>query len=78
VLLHFGHTDPYPILDFRALWSLGVDVPTDAYGFYDFPLWRAYTNFCRDLADACGVPMRELDRALWRYSKENRKDAPLQ
>ena len=25
VLLHFGSTDPYPILDFRALWSLGID-----------------------------------------------------
>jgi hypothetical protein len=78
VLLHFGHTDPYPILDFRALWSLGVDVPADAHGFYDFPLWWEYTKFCRDLADACGVPMRVLDRALWRYSKENQKDAPLQ
>lgn len=36
VLLHFGHPDPYPILDFRALWSLGVDVPEYAYNFYDF------------------------------------------
>ena len=24
VLLHFGHKDPYPIMDFRALWSLGT------------------------------------------------------
>lgn len=27
VLLHFGHADRYPILDFRALWSLEVDTP---------------------------------------------------
>src|SRR5262245_47957288 len=25
VILHFCHVDPYPILDFRALWSLGVN-----------------------------------------------------
>src|SRR5262249_44773653 len=24
VILHFGHPDPYPILDVRAIWSLGV------------------------------------------------------
>lgn len=77
VLLHFGHPDPYPILDFRALWSLGVTVPTDAYGFYDFPLWWAYTQFCRGLAVERGVPMRVLDRALWQYSKENQKDVPV-
>lgn len=77
VLLYFGHSDPYPILDFRALWSLGVNVPTDAYGFYDFPLWWEYTAFCRGLADECRVPMRVLDRALWQYSKENQKDVPV-
>jgi hypothetical protein len=27
VLLHFAHRDPYPILDFRALWSLNAKVP---------------------------------------------------
>jgi len=65
VILHWCHADPYPILDFRALWSLGLDpLPP-----YDFDLWRAYTGHCRGLA-AAGVTMRDLDRALWQYSKE--------
>ena len=66
VVLHFCHADRYPILDFRALWSLGVDVPR----YYDFPFWWAYTQHCRELAAGAGVSMRELDRALWQYSKE--------
>lgn len=68
VLLHFGHNDPYPILDFRALWSLGID---SRKVIYNFDLWWAYTSFCRELADEAGVSMRELDRALWQFSKEN-------
>lgn len=66
VILHWCHAAPYPILDFRALWSLGLD-PLPAY---DFPLWQAYTDHCRGLAAAAGVTMRQLDRALWQYSKE--------
>ncbi|MCA9953831.1 MAG: hypothetical protein KC434_03875 [Anaerolineales bacterium] len=67
VLLHWGHVDPYPILDFRALWSLGFDV----LPHYNFEFWWAYTQFCRQLAQEAGVSMRTLDRALWQYSKEN-------
>lgn len=70
VLLHFGHLDPYPILDFRALWSLGVDFSEISYNFV---FWRDYTQFCRKLANETGVTMRVLDRALWQYSKENQK-----
>ena len=68
VLLHFAHWDRYPILDFRALWSLGVDEPPAAY---TFEFWAAYTRECRSLAEAAGVSMRTLDRALWQYSKEH-------
>ena len=68
VLLHFAHVDPYPILDYRALWSLGIDHVPAAY---DFDFWMAYTLFCRKLAAEVGVSMRQLDRALWQYSKEN-------
>lgn len=65
VLLHWGHVDPYPILDFRALWSLGFDnLPR-----YNFEFWRAYTQKCRQLAQEAKVSMRTLDRALWQYSK---------
>lgn len=68
VLLHFGHNDPYPILDFRALWSLGID---SRKVIYNFDLWWAYTSFHRELADEAGVSMQELDLALWQYSMEN-------
>jgi hypothetical protein len=67
VILHFCSTDRYPILDFRALWSLSVDVPKK----YDFKFWSAYTEACRKLSDETGVSMRTLDRALWQFSKEN-------
>lgn len=71
VLLHFGHSAHYPILDFRALWSLGIDNPPIDY---DFKFWSEYTQFCRHLASEAGVTMRILDRALWQYSKEKQKE----
>ena len=67
VILHFGHREPYPILDVRALWSLGIDEPP-AYGF---PFWWAYTTTCRRLAKRHRCSMRVLDRALWQYAKEH-------
>ena len=69
VLLHLAHRDPYPIIDFRALWSLGVETPPSAYSF---AYWWAYTQACRSLATDAGVRMRMLDRALWQFSKERR------
>jgi hypothetical protein len=68
VLLHFGYDDLYPILDFRALWSLGVDA---SQVHYNFEFWQGYTQYCRKLAHDANVSMRELDRALWQYSKMN-------
>ena len=67
VLLHFGYENLYPILDFRVLWSLGIErgsVP------YNFDLWWAYASYCRKIAGEVGVSMRTLDLALWQYSKE--------
>jgi hypothetical protein len=69
VILHWFHADRYPILDFRALWSLSTKVPSE----YDFDFWWRYTKFCRKLASRCGVDMRTLDRALWQYSKERQR-----
>lgn len=66
-ILHWCHPDCYPVLDYRALWSLGIDPPPH----YNFAFWWAYTEHCRDLANRAGVAMRVLDRALWQYSKEN-------
>lgn len=67
VILHFCHPDPYPILDVRALWSLGVkQVPA-----YNLKFWSSYCNFSRRLARNWKLKMRKLDRALWQFSKEN-------
>lgn len=69
VILHFCSRSQYPILDFRALWSLKVEQPKS----YDFPFWLSYTEHCRALAKRNNVSMRTLDRALWQYSKEKQK-----
>ena len=71
VVLHFYHIDPYPILDFRALWSVSLEVPNQYY----FNFWWTYVQFCRELAEKNNkLDMRTLDRALWQYSKENQKN----
>ena len=66
VLLHFCDEGRYPILDVRALWSLGFTKPPA----YNHGFWIAYVEFTRNIAAAAGVSMRTLDRALWQYSKE--------
>ncbi|MFW6153734.1 MAG: hypothetical protein ACOC95_00790 [Planctomycetota bacterium] len=68
VLLHIAHPDPYPILDVRALWSLGLDKKPS---YYTFEFWMQYVQICRNLATEYDVDMRTLDRALWQYSKEH-------
>ena len=67
VLLHYGVSDDYPILDVRALWSLSKDVKSYEY---KFALWDSYLRTCRALSAEAGVSIRELDKALWQYSKE--------
>ncbi len=67
VLLHFGVVESYPILDYRALWSLGWKRPPT----YTFPFWMAYVQYCRNLARQNHLSMRQLDRALWNYSKQH-------
>ncbi len=67
VILHLFHKEPYPILDFRALWSSSMDVPNQ----YSFLFWWPYVEFSRNISIRTGVSMRVLDRAMWQYSKEN-------
>jgi hypothetical protein len=66
VLLHFAFPEATPILDVRALESLGVSRSSYTPGF-----WSAYVTACRELAAANGVSLRTLDKALWQYSKES-------
>jgi hypothetical protein len=65
-LLYFAFPAEYPILDVRALESLGVK----ARSKYPVSFWLEYVRVCRELARQCGVSIRTLDKALWQYSKE--------
>jgi hypothetical protein len=65
-LLYFAFPDDYPILDVRALESLGVT----ARSSYPVSFWLEYLEACRTLARHSGVSLRTLDKALWQYSKE--------
>ena len=67
-ILHFFHKDPYPILDFRALWSVGLEDYR-----YSSSFWSDYTHFCRNIASRNQIDMRTLDKALWQHSKENQQ-----
>jgi len=70
VILHFCDRERWPIIDFRAFWSLGQDSPA---GRYTVDMWTAYTLYTRQLAHSAKVDMRTLDRALWAYSKQNQR-----
>jgi hypothetical protein len=65
-LLHFAFPSDYPILDVRALESLGRRGRTE----YSVSFWVSYVSACRRLADSSGVSIRTLDKALWQHSKE--------
>jgi hypothetical protein len=69
VILHFVYPERYPVLDYRALWSVGVS-PAPLYGF---AFWERYLAFTRATARRLEVTMRDLDRALWQYSKEKQR-----
>jgi hypothetical protein len=65
-LLYCAFPEDYPILDVRALESLGVKPRSQ----YPLSFWLGYLDACRELAQRAGVPLRTLDKALWQYSKE--------
>jgi hypothetical protein len=71
VILHLCDRGDYPILDWRAYWSAGMSKPLPPY---TFERWMGYTLFTRGLARSTGCSMREVDRALWQYSKEHESD----
>jgi DNA-binding transcriptional ArsR family regulator len=65
-LLMFAFPDDYPILDVRALESLGVKPRAQ----YPITFWLAYLECCRELAHRYDVHIRTLDKALWQHSKD--------
>jgi hypothetical protein len=66
-LLYCAFPTDYPILDVRALESLGVKPRSQ----YPVNFWLAYLSFCREFARSCAVSIRTLDKALWQHSKES-------
>jgi hypothetical protein len=66
VFLHFFHSEKYPILDIRALFTLGIDL-TKVKLQYNFNFWKEYVAECRRLSEKANLDMRTLDRALWSY-----------
>lgn len=69
VILHFCRENEYPILDFRALWSVGFRKKA----MHGFALWLEYTKLTRKLAARPECDMRTVDKALWQYSKANQR-----
>ena len=70
-ILHFFHKGRYPILDVRALWSVGFEEEEIAKTKYTFSFWWDYVSFCRETAARNDASMRTLDMSLWQYSKDN-------
>ena len=73
-ILHWFHSDLYPIVDFRAIWSLQLSQPSS----YSFDFWRSYYQGWRELllqVQGCCAPTvvtpRMFDHALWQYSYEH-------
>ncbi len=69
VILHFAFPEQYPILDFRAIWSMGLRQPKS----YSFNFWQQYVTRFRKLRDETNLPARTLDRGLWMFSKLNQR-----
>lgn len=70
VILHFAFSDQYPILDARAMKTVGGSTN------YTLERWIQYTELCRKSARDLGVTMRVLDRALWSADKVQSSKRP--
>ena len=71
-ILHLFHSDPYPIIDFRAIWSLQLSQTPP----YSFEFWQSYCKGWRELLSqarrlSASVTPRLFDKALWQYSFEH-------
>ena len=69
VILHFAFPNQYPILDFRALWSLKLQQPKS----YSAKFWQEYVAAFRNLLHETRLSARVVDRGLWMYSKLQQK-----
>jgi hypothetical protein len=55
----------FTILDFRALDALGCQTDNRSIPFY-----LVYLEYCNNQANRWGMTLRQLDRALWQWSRE--------
>lgn len=73
-ILHFAFPKKYPILDFRALWSLGGKWrEMSKEQNYNFDFWTEYCGEIQTISRETGEDIRTIDKALWQYSKERQK-----
>jgi len=56
-------------MDFRAIWSLGWQQPK----YYTFDFWQNYCKKIKEISKKVGENIRTIDKALWKYSKQNQK-----
>lgn len=63
VILHFAFPDRYPILDVRAMNTVGGST------HYTFERWLEYLTLCQETVLSYDITMRTLDKALWAFDK---------
>ena len=66
-ILHFAFPNKIPIMDFRVIWSLGWKSPSS----YNYVFWRRYCDRVNEISTKLDLPIRTVEKALWRYSKEH-------
>jgi len=66
-ILHFAFPQKYPIMDFRVIRSLGLKQPST----YKFDFWKGYCKKIQAISKKYSLPIRMLDKALWKYDELN-------
>ncbi|WP_407114288.1 hypothetical protein [Bradyrhizobium sp. LMG 9283] len=60
----------FTVIDFRALEALGAK----GYSTVSIGKYLKYVSYCLDLSAEWGMSLRELDRALWKWSEKQSAD----
>ncbi len=68
-ILHFAFPNKYPIMDFRVIWSLGWEKPSN----YNYEFWDKYCKKINYISKRYRVPIRLTEKSLWQFSKENQR-----
>jgi hypothetical protein len=68
-ILHLYHSDDYPVIDVRALWTCNMNPKLRP----NYNFWNQYCLFVRGIQDRTGLDMRTIDKGLWQYSKQHQE-----